>query len=356
MRPEYRVRLFLSVDLAGSTAYKSRQKTILWIRTFEALYARFQSILNSTFLQFCEKHPECGQYIENPPRLWKTVGDEIIFANRINSLFHLFACVHSFDIALGEYKTVLHLNEETTSLDVKGNGWLASFPYPNQTVRKNVDLNSEAEISVPDEADEKAADETPSSYEFLGPGIDSGFRIARNSSPALFTVSPALAHALCRANTNRDYSAFKFDLVYKGVNSLKGVIDGDEYPIVGVRTERDPSLSRLASLRDPLDGTPKPNSSQLIEYLESFMSHHQIEAPIFGSGAPGGEVAVPDFYETHYVPEWHRQNNELQTANENLRESETVENGADQDESASEAIKEVLRAFLEAAVQQSKKS
>ena len=250
--------------------------------------------------------------------------------NRVTSLFHLFAYVHSFDQTLLEYKDLLAADGETKSLDVKGNGWLASFPYPNQTVTKGSQRDEIAAESIPDEELEKAADLEPANYEFLGPGIDSGFRISRNSTTSFFTLSPALAHALCRANTNRDYEKFSFDLKYGGVNHLKGVIREEAYPIVGITTERDKDRSELLRRQAELDGTPQLEAGKLIDYLENFMKFHEVEMPEFTPNGPNGGVEVPSFYTDLFLPEWHRQKNEIDAANKNLEESRE-EKASDQD-------------------------
>src|SRR3712207_2108650 len=135
LRPEYRIRLFLAVDLAGSTAYKSSQKTNGWIKTFRDFYNGFVRLYRANYVAFCEEHDECAAVSTDLPKLWKTVGDEVIFVNRVGSLFQLYAYVHSFDRTLDEYKKNLRTNPTTVDLDVKGNGWIASFPFPNQTIK-----------------------------------------------------------------------------------------------------------------------------------------------------------------------------------------------------------------------------
>lgn len=61
------------------------------------------------------------------------MGDEVLFVNRVESCFEVFAFVHAFCQTLQEYSEKLESVKETRDLDVKGNGWIASFPIPNQT-------------------------------------------------------------------------------------------------------------------------------------------------------------------------------------------------------------------------------
>jgi hypothetical protein len=88
------------------------------------------------------------------------------------------------------------LENEKFKLDVKGSGWLAEFPSRNMTV-EITDQAKEDEIE--DEAFELRADERPSSFDFLGPEIDSGFRIGRNAAADRFTASIELAYHLAEA-------------------------------------------------------------------------------------------------------------------------------------------------------------
>lgn len=327
--PAYRVRVFLSVDLVGSTAYKANLKSTVWIRTFRTFYTQFLNTYRSTYIEYCEEHRECIPFKEKIPKLWKTIGDEAVFVNKVESLFQLFAYVHAFDNALRLYKSLLEANDATATLGVKANGWLASFPWPNQTVAMDDSESDGFEDALPDESDEAGADSDPDRYEFLGPGIDSGFRIATNSSAGFFTLSPALAYALCRANTNRDYSKFKFDLEYRGVNPLKGVLSGESYPIVGLNTERNEGRVRLRKLQNILEGVAATSDAQMIEYLEEFIKFHNIEMPPLELNGVESKVVVPDFYTNSFIPDWESLKRDLELREANLDESADVEEKQD---------------------------
>ena len=336
--PEYRVRVFLSVDLVGSTAYKANLKSTVWIRTFRTFYTQFLSTFRSTYIEFCEEHEECAAFKERIPKLWKTIGDEAVFVNKVDSLFQLFAYVHSFDRALELYKKLLEANEDTSSLGVKANGWLASFPWPNQTIAMDDSEVDGFEDALPDESDEAGADSDPGRYEFLGPGIDSGFRIATNSSAGFFTLSPALAYALCRANTNRDYAKFRFDLQYRGVNPLKGVLSGASYPIVGLNTERNQDRVRLSKLQNILEGVSATSDDQMIEYLEEFIKFHKIELPPLELNGVDSKVVVPDFYTKRFIPDWEALKRDLELREANLNESAEVDENSEGTESETSKI------------------
>ncbi|PZP45311.1 MAG: hypothetical protein DI595_19015 [Agrobacterium fabrum] len=99
--PEYRLRLFLSVDLVGSTAYKSKEgnTNLKWIKAFQKFYGEFPNQFTKNYKAVCTNIPEIPNLeIEATPKVWKTIGDEILFVNRVNSITQLGAYVTSFDL------------------------------------------------------------------------------------------------------------------------------------------------------------------------------------------------------------------------------------------------------------------
>jgi len=187
--PEYRLRLFQSVDLVGSTAFKARHSSAeageispLWVTQIKHFYREFPRILASNFAKL--KHAEdCCKY-DKAPNVWKTIGDEIIFCVRLTSLEHLSVCTSAFIKSLEEYGRILE--REGRALDVKGISWVAAFPSPNITVDLKLALEGNDKPSSYgeqiDEIDEKGADKDPHLYDFLGPQIDAGFRSGKLSS------------------------------------------------------------------------------------------------------------------------------------------------------------------------------
>lgn len=166
-------------------------------------YSGFFGCYLKNYREFCEEHPtECDFFKDHRPKFGKTVGDEAIFVNRVDCHYQVYAYINAFVRSLTEYGKILKSKPETRILDVKGNGWLASFPHPNLTIRKPTQEQILRDQAVPSEADELEADHDPSQFEFLGKGLDYSWRISANSRPSFFTVSPMLAHSLCRAGIN----------------------------------------------------------------------------------------------------------------------------------------------------------
>lgn len=209
--PKYRVRLFLSVDLTNSTSFKSSRPPHSWVPIFRDFYSQFFETFRRKHIEVVEKaereisdlnSSQISLLKSSSPKFWKTVGDEILFVNRVDSCFEVFLLVRAFSEALQEYEAALSSETETESLGVKGAGWIASFPYPNTTIEmprhstgENGGLSEREEI-------ERSADEDPSIHEFLGKGLDYGFRIAKNASSDFLAISPALADVIARLRTH----------------------------------------------------------------------------------------------------------------------------------------------------------
>jgi hypothetical protein len=274
--PEYRVRLFLSVDLVGSTAYKDgegnspdpRSPFPKWVEQTRLFYRDFPETLRHTFetqligANIGRDMPE--------PRVWKTLGDEIIFCTRLQDLRHLSICVIAFLRTLKSYGE--KLEALGGHLDVKGAAWIATFPAPNVTVP--VSGAHAPQGDQPDEALELEADENPSRFDFLGKNIDTGFRVSRYSSHERFAITVELAYLLSNAS-QQDTLPFNFS--YHGRESMKGVIKGRPYPLLSIEADRNSSPGEVR-LRERL--LNRADSLPVWDFLQAFINQEGIERPI----------------------------------------------------------------------------
>lgn len=298
--PEYRLRLFLSVDLAGSTAFKAGDggKTVgetseqAWVKITRQFYHEFPKAVANFYRQ--ELNNIHTALEGKHPRTWKTVGDEILFCCRIVNLHHLCICINSFLAALNTYGEVLQ--SEETPLDVKGSGWVAAFPSPNVTVSLNPEHRTADQF--PEEF-EAASDFEFAGVDFLGNGVDTGFRISQFCSTSVFAMNVELAWLLsttvslnASAATVPKYQMQRIFL-HLGRRELKGVIKGRPYPIIGIETERDDHrrLNRSAERR-LLGGGGELDNTILRDFLFRFMKGEGIPPPYL-PGVPADEVAGP---------------------------------------------------------------
>src|SRR5699024_10215799 len=147
------------------------------IKAFQRFYSVFPKELLQKYKNHCEDAREIHEDDKNsPPKTWKTIGDEILFANRVNSIAHLSVCVNAFHDTLIKFGRGISQN---FPLNVKGNAWVAAFPSPNRSIHLAMDATDpiSGNRDLISESFEAKIDADPSGYDFLGKGIDSGFRI-----------------------------------------------------------------------------------------------------------------------------------------------------------------------------------
>ncbi|MGY4605758.1 hypothetical protein ACVW16_004170 [Bradyrhizobium sp. USDA 4474] len=280
--PKYRTRAFLSVDLVGSTAFKAGEGSKptgqaaypKWVDETRKFYADFPLLLRGRYNHVTHGDEDIQS---NWPRLWKTIGDEIVFCVRVLSRNHLACIVQAFTEALREYGH--RLEERGKHLDVKGTAWLASFPAPNVTVP----IERVEAFDIPSEEMELVADETPHRFDFLGKNIDCGFRLAKFSSADKLTLSVELALELCDSISVTEI--FRGSFHYLGREELKGVLNGRPYPIVAVYTERRAVRRHVVDLEMDITINRNIKPLKLGEFLRRFMQDEEMDSLLL-EGAP----------------------------------------------------------------------
>jgi hypothetical protein len=301
------MRLFMSVDLVGSTAFKASRKhsepqngsaSPPWVGEFITFYKAFPLAVSTAYESVVKAFGDDLQGEENNrPRVWKTIGDEIIFCGRVNSVEHTAACVSAFLKALEQYSK--RLENDDKPLRLKGAGWLAAFPAPNISIAVTSEqFNSPSASALPAPSEnteefERAADDSPSRFDFLGKGIDTGFRIAKNASKDRFVTSVQLGFVLARATTKKK---FPHTFGFHGREALKGVVDGAPYPVISVDTERSEVKSKLKSREAALTGETQVQAHALCDFLETFMEVANIDRPCLGEGQQHWGSGWPESY------------------------------------------------------------
>lgn len=282
--PEYRIRLFLSVDLVGSTNFKSKNSQSEWIKAFSFFYSRFNEILISNYQN--ESRKICPpNIVGTSPKVWKTIGDEIIFCCKAESIQHISMCVMAFTKTLNDFHN--ELIKTYSSLGVKGNSWLADFPAINCSLPL---ISNPSLDTVTDEEREKKADETPNEFDFLGKSIDTGFRISRNSNLNFMTICPHLAYMLAKSIDSKATTNISgIELRFNGVQSFKGVVNDGNFPVLGISTYKDEKIKRTDELESKLQGRKwNLTSQEIIEYLDAFFDSNNYDKMIldyFGRGS-----------------------------------------------------------------------
>lgn len=256
MSREPRSVLFLSCDLVGSTQFK--QATPGWQKVFLSFYREFPQFVGRRN-EDVEAHGEPQEL-----RLWKAVGDELIFEVVVRSEAQVARAVRVWLEAMEAYQAqTLHSEAVTRTLGVKGGAFIATFPGPDSesTIPRNPGREDEDAdvILLNDEALEAEPDDQSFLYDYFGPSIDIGFRLLGQASLRHFTMSVEVAWALARveydARADRAVSGLRSrfdDVVYLGDPQLKGVWSGRGYPVFAIDRGHDDDVNKaMAELTGP---------------------------------------------------------------------------------------------------------
>jgi len=198
------VRLFLSVDMAGSTQFKARfAEGESWLETFRNFFTNFPLMLaGQVGFAFLEEG-------DTPSvEVWKVMGDEVIFVATPNSAEELVYLLLALLRTMDAYETRF-LGD--LPLRLKGTAWLADFGGRN------------IELEIP----ELSGGDGVRVIDFIGPDLDLGFRVGKFARPACLALSLDVADLVLTA-TNASETA----LYLIGAEELKGVMFGRPYPII----------------------------------------------------------------------------------------------------------------------------
>lgn len=316
--PVLRLRLFLSVDMVGSTDFKASSGAEdegkpypKWVPLLKHFYASLPFLIKEKYEANHKPYFSEEECKNDYPHVWKYLGDEILFSVYVRNLTHLTLCLDAFFQALDEYGNYLERYEP--KVDVKGCGWVAHFPVPNVTIAnlpfgetsstdettfdKDTHYNKGHNQDYITEEQEKAADQKPHLYDFLGKDIDTGFRISKFAAPDLFAMTVELAWLLAES-VHRKLMHKEIKFSFHNFQSLKGVIGGRDYPVIAVDMERNHlrrtlRARRQAAFRDSTPVDPLP----LYDYLSAFMEINKLVPPYLEGTSSQKNENKPKFYE-----------------------------------------------------------
>lgn len=207
--------LFVSFDLVNSTAFKAAHDR------WPLVISQFYEI---TLREVRELSPDF--------KLWKFVGDEVLFFRPVSDFSQLAADIKGLFSAIG--KVIQHMDatfEETKNfLSVKGTAWLARVTYVPPGQMRGVFQQEVGGKSLTNIMVEVPHEEAGSVVDFLGPDVDVGFRIAKFSDKKKLVLSANLAKCLISYCAGDAIEASHLKIV--GIEALRGVWNGRPYPII----------------------------------------------------------------------------------------------------------------------------
>lgn len=328
-----RLRLFMSVDIVGSTAIKQKPTddgpvdAKEWLSLTLEFYHNFVHKLHKKWVS------DRNHYTKESPTIWKVLGDEIIFVKLINSDHDLFYALNVFIDTIAAYRRALIQK----GLDLKGAAWLAGFPFINQEYVLTEEIESgvtnDSVLGGPDIntknfqelikyyklAEDKTGTEYNQRLDFLGPSIDTGFRVSSQASKRKFVLSVDLAwaFALLTGNfaDNDDYSYPEHWVTrtfrYAGRINLKGVLNEEDYPIfwidmlVGDKNYiPDKQLADFLKIEDERLGNKELDHANVKELSKAFLDIKRkllIKPYIYRDSTEDGNVNALQSCPDHHI-------------------------------------------------------
>ena len=189
----------------------------VWVNETRKFYREFPDILASKFRSSADLQVAKDQR-ELAPRLWKTVGDEIIFCCKIDGRQSSGAVCECLP-AIARYVWPDPRAYQGTGR--QGNRLGSGFSLSERHRRGGGKRTSGiASLDYIDEEFETQADTSPGDFDFLGKDIDSGFRVAQYAAADRFAVSAELALLLCETTKLR---VFQHNLVFPWTGAAERV-------------------------------------------------------------------------------------------------------------------------------------
>ncbi|MDB6154017.1 MAG: hypothetical protein JWL90_2470 [Chthoniobacteraceae bacterium] len=219
-RTRSRLLLFLSVDLENSTRLKQLSISRLrqeWLGTVVSFIEEFPQMLEA-------ESKRIGREIHiaaaGAPRLWKILGDELLFAVEVQRHSDVNQHMQGFRDAIATWNRRIRESSDKGSLLVKGTAWVAGFPVANAILKTG-----------------------DTSEDYIGPSMDAGFRIAKLAAPHKLAVSVELGWMILECNS-------PLKLHFEGRKEIKGVAETSGYPELWLEVEP----SNFQTLEDDLLG------------------------------------------------------------------------------------------------------
>lgn len=253
------LRLFLSVDITGSTKFKYTDfGKSHWLPIVSSFFWGFQDRMHQCWAKESHRDHEDGLPIEavGEPELWKSAGDELVFVKRVTQPFEPITAISAFQRALREYGEIIQ-SRSNHRLHLKGTAWLAGFPNINMAIPlrthspPDAQIDDDNEIRV--EIDARRLEVPLHQWEFVGPSMDIGFRLSELSTPRKLIVSTELAFLMSDVMGQCDLTD-RFNFVFDGGAVLRGILNDIDYPIIWIDTTRGRtpgSVFESLSIRTP---------------------------------------------------------------------------------------------------------
>jgi hypothetical protein len=292
------LRLYLSVDIVGSTAFKQAAKDRIldknptgdsipppaepWFSPIAQFYRGIERTFAKEWAICVERSRDVSWPTGEPPELWKSVGDELIYTKLLKDHREALTTINAWIKTVRTYR--IRLREQFKSLDLKSTAWLAGFPVHNAEVifRSSVEGLRDAEDEDDDEVYSnlsllneyyKNPKDPDLTRDYIGPAIDTGFRLSQLSSPRRLVISVELALMLVHAVRTQPHDYF-YDtprFFFEGRHDLKGVFGGMPYPVFWIDMQPSPKLEQS---EDKLNHVESLDTDVVLAFCQEFVKEN----------------------------------------------------------------------------------
>lgn len=316
-----RLRIFISADVIGSTALKQSKLGALveytrqgengpgWFSAIQGFYFEAAQAFIGEWQRRSKESELPGALYGSAPTVWKTVGDEVVFVKEITDHRQIVTTLQTWLAALPRIRQFLE--NENANLGVKSTSWIAGFPFRNRevVVDHKIDVENEEEDYYSANgrrlneyyADEENGIRSSIIIDFVGPSIDTGFRLCQFCSERKLIVSIDIAYII--SMTQFDGEVDRTDLYFDGTANLKGVLGGHHYPIFWIDVSDENSLFRK---EDKLKAIHALDKEDLKEYCDAFYAEHEgyIFRPFIDGDVGGVWSKKPNWYQEYQQILW----------------------------------------------------
>lgn len=294
------LRLFLSVDIQGSTIQKNKVNYSTVYSDYLEIKNNLELLLNEDYinskhdteslvlesllsrikkrkhLDWLESQSKLfedfnGHFIANLIKnynknlsdsdsekfLWKAIGDELVYVFEVKNRNEIH------NICLSFLSAVYYMDEKfskTNYYRLKASAWTAGFPIRNREIFFPF---PQTYTKISENGHENLIDYNYPQLDFIGPDIDIGFRIGKFCWPGILAVSMDLAQLLTECRLPN-----RLIVRFVGWENLKGVWNDIHYPIFWVNLSKDLIKSEGLKEYDFYSASDIPLSKHLKKYDE----------------------------------------------------------------------------------------
>ena len=239
----------MSADLVNSTRFKQDKKregysdiVQPWFEPISQFFRDFERIFSSEWEIYRRLKHTTGP----SPILWKVLGDEVIYFKELTNSRQAVACIQIWRQVVHEYR--VELKKLSPPLDLKSAAWIAGFPFNNAEIAflPNVEevfrsLSAQdpayANLYLLNEHYSQGSTRKNVILDFVGPHIDTGFRLSSLATPRKLILSVDLALMIAHHTQWWHQEASlehypKIEFRYDEKEPIKGILEDEEgYPV-----------------------------------------------------------------------------------------------------------------------------